>query len=131
MTMIGTEIKPKFGEVYKCNFYDEAIGTEIKGPRTVLIISTKWYNEESDRITILPLTRAFNKFGQPKKVYAWEVRIKVDNQEGKVMTDQVHNIDKQRLDKKVGELSPELMTEIMKQLGMLINFFPEKLKAKL
>jgi len=35
------EIKPKFGEVYKCTFYDETVGTEIKGARPVLIISTK------------------------------------------------------------------------------------------
>jgi len=125
------EIKPKFGEVYKCTFYDETVGTEIKGARPVLIISTKWYNEESDRITILPLTRAFNKLGQPKKIYAWEVKVRVDNQEGKIMTDQIHNIDKQRLAKKIGELSIEQMTEIMKKLGALINFFPEKLKAKL
>ena len=125
------QIKPQFGEVYKCAFYDETTGTEIRGSRPVLVISTQWYNEESDRITILPLTRAFNKSGQSKKVYAWEVRVKVDNQEGKVMTDQIHNIDKQRLREKRGELPPEIMTEIMKQLRMLINIFPEKVKAKL
>ncbi|CAI2195078.1 20633_t:CDS:2 [Funneliformis geosporum] len=51
------QIKPKFGEVYKCAFYGESV--------------------------------AFNRQGQPKYVYAWEVRIKVDNQEGKVMTDQI------------------------------------------
>lgn len=124
------QVKPKFGEVYKCAFYDEAIGTEIRGPRPVLIISTRWYNEESDRITILPLTRLFNKLGQPKKVYAWEVKARVSNQEGKVMTDQIHNIDKQRLKEKIGELPPKTMAEIMKQLRMLINLFPE-IKAKL
>lgn len=47
------------------------------------------------------------------------------------MTDQIHNIDKQRLEKKIGRLSTEQMNEIMKKLGALINFFPEKLKAKL
>ena len=129
--MSEIEIKPKFGEVYKCSFYDETVGTEIKGARPVLIISTKWYNEESSRITILPLTRLFNKSGQQKKVYSWEIKVKVDNQGGKIMTDQVHNIDKKRLEKKIGELSTEQMTEIMKKLGALINFFPEKLKAKL
>jgi hypothetical protein len=35
------QIKPKFGEVYKCAFYEETVGTEIKGFRPVLIISTK------------------------------------------------------------------------------------------
>ena len=94
MITTETEINPKFGEVYKCAFYEESIGNEVKGHRPVLVISTKWYNEESERITVLPLTRAFNRQGQPKYVYAWEVRVKVDNQEGKVMTDQIHNIDK-------------------------------------
>ena len=41
MTMNETEIKPKFGEVYKCAFYEETVGTEIKGFRPVLVISTK------------------------------------------------------------------------------------------
>jgi mRNA-degrading endonuclease toxin of MazEF toxin-antitoxin module len=59
------------------------------------------------------------------------VRVRINNQEGKVMTDQIHNIDKQRLKEKIGELSPEIMTEIMKQLRKLINFFPEPIKAKL
>lgn len=35
------QIKHQFGEVYKCDFYDETIGTEIRGPRPVVIISTK------------------------------------------------------------------------------------------
>ncbi|CAG8489707.1 13538_t:CDS:2 [Gigaspora margarita] len=85
------EIKPRFGEVYKCAFYDETIGTEIREPRPVV----------------------------------------VDNKEGKVMTDQIHNIDKQRLKEKIGELSTEQMAEIIKQLRMLINLFPDKIKAKL
>ena len=128
--MSGSEIKHQFGEVYKCAFYEESIGTEIRGPRPVVVISTKWYNEESDRITVLPLTRLFNKLGQPKKVYVWEVKVRVGNQAGKVMTDQMHNVDKQRLKEKIGELPPEIMAEIMKKLRMLINFFPE-IKAKL
>ena len=70
MTTIEIEIKPKFGEVYKCAFYEETVGTEIKGFRPVLIISAKWYNEESKRITIIPLTRYFNREGKPKRVYA-------------------------------------------------------------
>lgn len=126
----NNKIKPQFGEVYKCSFYEESIGSEVRGPRPVLIISSQWYNEESDRITIIPLTRYYNKFGLPKKVYAWEVRVKVNNQEGKVMTDQIHNIDKQRLEKKIGELSLAEMKEVMKKLGMLVNFFPT-IKAKL
>jgi mRNA-degrading endonuclease toxin of MazEF toxin-antitoxin module len=124
------QIEPQFGEVYKCTFYEESIGSEVRGPRPVLIISSKWYNEESDRITIIPLTRYYNKFGLPKKVYVWEVRVKVGHQEGKVMTDQIHNIDKQRLEKKIGELSLAEMEEVMKQLRMLVNFFP-LIRAKL
>ncbi|KLL04280.1 MAG: hypothetical protein MRERV_25c040, partial [Mycoplasmataceae bacterium RV_VA103A] len=57
--------------------------------------------------------------------------VKVDNKEGKVMTDQIHNIDKQRLKEKIGELSEEKLIEVMKKLRMLINFFPEKIKSKL
>jgi hypothetical protein len=35
------QIKSQFGEVYKCSFYDETIGSEVKGMRPVLVISTK------------------------------------------------------------------------------------------
>ena len=120
------EIKPKFGEVYQCAFYEETIGSEIRGPRPVLIISAKWYNKKTNRVTIIPLTRAFNKLGQLKKVYAWEIRVRVANQEGKVITDQIHSIDQQRLEKKMGELSPAIMFEVMKQLRNLLNFFPNE-----
>jgi mRNA-degrading endonuclease toxin of MazEF toxin-antitoxin module len=41
MTMNETEIKPKYGEVYKCAFYEETVGTEIKGFRPVLVISAQ------------------------------------------------------------------------------------------
>ena len=69
--MIETEIKkPKAGEIYKCAFYTESIGTEIRGPRPVVVISENWYNEEGNRIIVLPLTRYFNKQGQPKPFYA-------------------------------------------------------------
>jgi len=63
MITTESEIKPQFGEVYKCAFYVETVGSEVKGYRPVLVISAKWYNEESERITILPLTRAFNRQG--------------------------------------------------------------------
>lgn len=130
-TTENEKIKPRFGEVYKCEFYEATVGSEIKGYRPVFIVSTPWYNEESDRITILPLTRYFNKQGQPKQVYFWEVRVRVDNQEGKIMTDQIHNIDKQRLKEKIGELPPDKIKEVLEKLRDIITFFPEKIKSKL
>jgi mRNA-degrading endonuclease toxin of MazEF toxin-antitoxin module len=74
MTMIETETKPikkpRAGEIYKCSFYEETIGSEIKGPRPVVVISENWYNEEGNRVICLPLTRYFNKQGQPRPFYA-------------------------------------------------------------
>ena len=62
--MIETEIKqtkrPKVGEIYKCAFYAETVGTEVRGPRPGLIISENWYNEEGNRIIVLPLTNKDN-----------------------------------------------------------------------
>ena len=40
-TNSAKQIKHQFSEVYKCAFYDETIGTEIRGPRPVVVISTK------------------------------------------------------------------------------------------
>jgi mRNA-degrading endonuclease toxin of MazEF toxin-antitoxin module len=79
----------------------------------------------------MPLTRAFNREGKPKRVYVWELRVRVDNQAGKIMTDQIHNIDKRRFQKKIGELTPKQMEEVMKKLRILITFFPTQIKAKL
>jgi mRNA-degrading endonuclease toxin of MazEF toxin-antitoxin module len=61
--------KPKAGEIYKCAFYEDSVGTEIKGPRPILVVSENWYNERSNRIMGLPLTRFFDKKGQPKPFY--------------------------------------------------------------
>lgn len=132
--MIETETKPtkkpRAGEIYKCAFYEETVGTEIKGPRPVLVISENWYNEEGNRVIVLPLTRYFNKQGQPKPFYVWEVRVKVGNKEGKIKTDQVHSLDKERLGDKIADLPSELLEKVMVNLKKLM-IFKDKIKAKL
>ena len=122
--------RPQVGEIYKCSFYEKTVGNEIKGPRPVLIISDNWYNEEGNRVIVLPLTRYLNKQGRPKPFYVWKVRVKVGNQEGKIMVDQVHSLDKERLGEKVAVLPNELLEKVMVNFKKLVSF-KDKIKAKL
>lgn len=106
------------------------MGTEIRGPCPILVVSEDWYNERADQVIGIPLTRFFDKSGKPKPFYAWEVRVRVGNQEGKIMTDQIHSLDKERLGDKMADLPAELLEKVMINLKKLM-IFRDKIKAKL
>ena len=60
----------------------------------------------------------------------WEVRVKVGSQEGKIVVNQVHSIDKERLGDKIVDLPNELLEKVMVNLKELM-IFRNQIKAKL
>ncbi|CAG8853992.1 29871_t:CDS:2, partial [Gigaspora margarita] len=51
--------------------------------RPVLVISKDWQNEKNNRIIGVPLSRTLKPFYE-----GWEVKVRVNNQDGKIMVDQ-------------------------------------------
>ena len=109
------KIEAKRGEVYlirfdplkKDKFKKVVKNTEIKDPHPAVVISNDIQNKKSSRITVVPLTHTLKPFYE-----GWEVYSNFNNQKGKVMCDQVKNIDKQRIIKHLGTLNPKTLKEV-------------------
>lgn len=119
--MISIKIKPKKeiqakrGEVYlirfdplkKGKFQPKIKNTEIKDPHPAVLISNDIQNKKSSRITVVPLTHTLKPFYE-----SWEVYSNFNNQKGKIMCDQVKNIDKKRIIKHLGTLEIKTLKEV-------------------
>jgi mRNA interferase MazF len=108
------KIEAKRGEVYlirfdplkKGKFQSRVKNTEIKEPHPAVVISNNIQNQKSSRITVIPLTHTLKPFCE-----SWEVYSNFNQQKGKIMCDQVKNIDKKRIIKHLGTLDPKTLKE--------------------
>lgn len=101
---------PRRGEIYWVSL-DPAIGSEIRKTRPALIISNDIGNQYSARVIVAPLTSHGTD-----KTYPFEVLVASGEaglgQTSKVLLDQIRSVDKSRLSRRVGDLSPERMAEV-------------------
>lgn len=113
------KIEAKRGEVYlirfdplkKDKFKRTIKNTEIKDPHPAVIISNDIQNQKSNRITVVPFTHTLKPFYE-----GWEVYSNFNNQKGKIMCDQVKNIDKNRIIKHLGTLDPKTFKEVERKI---------------
>jgi len=120
--MKKSEISVKRGDIWLVRYKKtEAMGTEIysKLPleqRPFLVISKDWQNEKNNRVIGVPLSRTLKPFYE-----GWEIKVWVNNQDGKIMCDQVRNFDKKkRLIRKVGVMPAEIVKQVEEKLKDLI-----------
>jgi mRNA interferase MazF len=103
-------IQPIRGEIYLVNF-DPTIGSEISKTRPALIIQNNIANENSPITIIAAITSKFDD-----RLYPTEVLI--EPPEGGLKTtsvillNQIRSIDRQRLIKRLGVISPEKLNEV-------------------
>jgi len=115
-------INPQKGEIWQVNL-DPTIGQEIKKTRPVIIISSNIYNPIALRI-IIPITTWQDKFiDRP-----FMVKISQDNNNGLVQDSagnvlQIRSISTQRFIKKIGIISPEIMSDILDSLMISVDYF--------
>ena len=98
----------KRGEVYWVNL-DPTVGTEIKKTRPCLIVSPDDLNGTLPRVIVAPLT---------SKGQALGCRPEVDlaGKKTRVLLDQIHTIDKQRLLGKMGEINHTLWHPVLLEM---------------
>lgn len=101
---------PRRGEVYLVQF-DPAIGAEIKKTRPALILQNDLANRHSVVTIVAAIT---SKFDFP--LYPSEVLVKSPegglNVDSVVAMNQIRTIDRQRLLKRLGYLTPETMIRV-------------------
>ena len=117
----------RYGEVYWVKFDEETVGTELKGDHPGVIISDDWYNEEGNRVIVMPCSSTL------KPIYPFEVFVENlanNGRNGKVMVDQ--GIDKERLSgRAVNRLNEEQLAKINEILLKLLKLKIGGFKAKL
>jgi mRNA interferase MazF len=100
--------EPKRGEIYLCDFSDIAIGTiniTIKS-RPALIIQNDRGNKFGNTVIVAVMTSK-----EKKKIYPMHYRFSLNSEDSTIMFEQIVTLDKVRLIKKLGELTPEQMLE--------------------
>ena len=100
------------GEVYLVRL-DPTLGSEIQKTRPCVVVSPDELNAHLHTVIVAPMTTA-------GRSYPWRVRCRFQNRSGHVALDQLRTVDRERLVKRLGELSASTMTEV---LGTLQEMF--------
>ena len=112
---MGLKKFPKRGEVYLVCL-DPTIGAEINETRPAVIISNDICNQFSETITVIPITSNI------EKVFPFEALLSAKetglSKKSKAKCNQIRTIDKRRVLKQLGKISPENIKEIEKALSI-------------
>jgi mRNA interferase MazF len=96
------------GEVHLVRL-DPTLGSEIRKTRPCLIVSPDELNEHLRTAVIAPMTTG----GQ---AYPWRIACRFQQQPGFVAIDQLRTVDRARLVKRLGRLTPTTVTAVLEGL---------------
>ena len=99
------------GDIYLINL-EPAIGHEIKKTRPCVIISPNEMNKFISTIIIAPMTTKSHN-------YPTRVSVQFQNKKGWIVLDQIRTIDKKKLIKKVGKITPNTLNKIKSILQIM------------
>jgi mRNA interferase MazF len=99
---------PRRGEVHLVRL-DPTLGSEIRKTRPCVVMSPDELNAYLRTAIVVPMTTG----GQP---YPWRVACEFQRRRGFVALDQVRTIDTERLVKRLGRLSPDTVTAVLRGL---------------
>lgn len=106
---------PRRAEVWWVSF-DPSVGGEIQKTRPAIVISNDAANAVLNRVIVVPVT------SQVTKLYPGEALVTINGEQRKAMADQIMTASKQRLKKKLGNLSRTDMAgvegAVLLQLGI-------------
>jgi len=96
------------GEVYFVRL-DPGEGREIRKTRPCVVVSPNELNHHLDTMIVAPMTTR-------GRLYPWRVRCRFRGRDGSIALDQLRTVDVQRLSKKQGELSAEVVQRALATL---------------
>ena len=102
------------GEVWWVNF-DPAVGGEIRKRRPAVILSNDSANKHLNRVQVVPLT------AQVSKLYPSEAAVTIAGRPNKAMADQLTTASKERLTKKMGQVSREELDKIERAIAVQLG----------
>jgi mRNA interferase MazF len=96
-------------DVYLINL-DSTLGKEIQKTRPCLIISPDEMNQHLSTVIIAPMT-------SKGRNYPSRINCKFQGKAGQIVLDQIRTVDKIRLTKRLGKLTPEESQEVLNLLA--------------
>lgn len=109
---------PSRGEVYLIEL-DPTRGSEIRKTRPCLVVSPDELNHHLRTLLVAPMTTAGHE-------YPFRPSCRFSGKEGRVALDQLRTIDRERLQKHLGVLSPRALVEVFAVLAEMFEFTPPK-----
>jgi len=106
------EVEVKRFDVFSVNL-DPVIGSEIRKTRPCVVISPDEMNRHIRTVIVAPMTTKGRK-------YPTRVETHFEGKNGQIVLDQIRTVDKRRLVKSLGRISPE---EAGKVLAVLSEMF--------
>ena len=111
-------VKPRRGEIYN-SFITEGVGSELCGSHLVVIIQNKKANIYSEKVNVLPIEGDGNKINPNYQIRLTSADIKegrLDKDPSRIIITDITTIDKARLGRKIGQLTPECLINVEKLL---------------
>jgi mRNA interferase MazF len=103
----------KRGDVVVANL-DPTVGVEIKKTRPVIVLSNDSINQFSQLVVVVPLTKNTAHLSPSHALIPkGSVRLSFTS---KAVTEQVKAVDKRRLVKRLGSLTPSLLAQVERAL---------------
>lgn len=100
--------RPRRGEVHLVRL-DPTLGSEIRKTRPCLVISPDELNGYLRTAIVAPMTTAGH-------AYPWRVVCRFQRRSGFVALDQIRTIDTERLVKRLGRLTPDTVSAVLRGL---------------
>lgn len=120
-------VRPNRSEIYNVLLSDDNVGTELNGNHPCVIISNQKKNLYSEKVNVVPIEGDGNRIDRMNHIKITNL----DLSEGSLTKDpsraiagDVMTIDKARLDRKIGKLSPQKMTELMNMVKNQLDIKP-------
>jgi mRNA interferase MazF len=105
-------VNPRRFEVYLVAL-DPTLGSEIRKTRPCVVVSPNEANDALDTVIGAPMTTTIRN-------YPTRVRVRFRQKSGEIAVDQLRALDKRRLIKKLGVISPDAQQRL---LAVLLDFF--------
>ena len=105
--------RPDRGEVYLVEL-DPTRGSEIRKTRPCLVVSPDELNHNLRTAIVAPMTTA----GHPSP---FRVACRLGGKQGRVVLAQLRTVDRERLRKRLGAITPATLTSVVAVLGEMLE----------
>jgi mRNA interferase MazF len=110
---------PQRGDIFLVSF-DPTVGSEIQKTRPALVIQNDIGNQYSPITIVAAITSKFDLPPYPTEV-VMEPRASGLSQTSAVALNQIRSVDRQRLIKRVGKASPEVMRRVDRAIAISLG----------